>query len=129
MAAGGDDLAAAIVMDRRKLDLPVRAVEPLHPSQPELKVVPARLKQIVQLVVVEVHAAGRDLVQQRLPQVRARLVDQRDQCLLAFAELVAQARGELEAAGASADDDDSVQPGRSGISHGSIVDTGVLSLN
>ena len=108
-------------MDRREVDLLARAIEPLHAPEPELEVMPARLEQIVQLVVVEVHAAGRDLVQQRLPQVRARLVDQRDQRLLALAELVAQARGELEPAGASADDDDPVQPGRSGISHWSVL--------
>ncbi len=56
-----------------------------------------------------VHAAGRDLVQQRLPDVRARTVDQGDLGLALFAELVAELRRKLESTGAAADDDDLVQ--------------------
>ena len=72
---------------------------------------PARLKQVIQLVVVQVHAAGGHLVQQRLPQVRAGLVHQRDQRLLAAAQRVSQARGELQTARAAAHDDHPVQTG------------------
>ena len=87
----------------------LRPIQAVHAPETELEVMPARLIQIVQLVVVQVHAAGRDLMQQRLPQMRARLVHQRDQRLAPLAQLVAQAGGELEAAGAAADDDDAVK--------------------
>ncbi len=98
-------------MDRREPDLLARPIEPLHAPEPELEMMPARLEQIVQFVVVEVHAAGRDLVQQRLPQVRAALIDKRDQRLSVLAQRVPQPGGEFEPARAAADDDDAVQPG------------------
>ncbi len=37
-----------------------------------------RLRHVVELVLVHVHAAGRDLVQQWLPQMPAAAVHQRD---------------------------------------------------
>ena len=45
-------------------------------------------------------------MQQRLPDVRARALDERDPRLLLAAELVAEARRQLQTAGAAADDDD-----------------------
>ena len=50
---------------------------PARAPEREGEVVPARLREVVELVVVHVHAAGCDLVQQRLPQVRAAAVDER----------------------------------------------------
>jgi len=54
----------------------------------------------------EVHASGSNLVQQRLPQVCAAPVDQLDLRRAAFAILVAESGGQLQAACASADDED-----------------------
>ncbi len=67
---------------------------------------PVALRLIGKLVASGIHAAGRDFVQQRLPDVRARPIDERDLCLAASAELVAELRREFETAGAAADDDD-----------------------
>ena len=67
--------------------------------------VPVRLRQIIELVHAQVHAAGGDLVQQRLPQMRAVLVDQLDLHLLAPAELIAEPGRKLQPARPSADDD------------------------
>ena len=88
------------------------AVEADQLADAVAEMVPVGLGQIVQRVVVEVHAAGGDLVQQRLPQMGARLVDQRDLGLAALAQLVAEAGHQLEPAGAAADDDDPRQGGR-----------------
>ena len=67
------------------------------------------LGQIAHLVVADVHAAGGDLVELGFPDVRAAAVDQGDVGLATAAQGVAQAGGELEAAGSSADDDYLVQ--------------------
>jgi hypothetical protein len=91
------------------MDLFVCAVEPIHAAEPEAERVPARLIEIVELVIVQVHAAGGDLMQQRFPQMRAGFVHERDQRPPGFAQGVAESRGQLEAAGASADYDDPVR--------------------
>ena len=70
------------------------------------------LGEVVELVAVGVHAAGGNLVQQRLPHVRARALDERDLGLVLAAELVAELGDELEPAGAAADDEDAVQARR-----------------
>ena len=82
------------------------AVEAVHASQLEAEVMPARLREVIQIVLVEVHAAGGDLVQQRFPQMSARTVDERDLRAALASELVAQTRRELEATGAATDDYD-----------------------
>lgn len=112
-----DDDLALVVEHRRELDVLLLAIDAGKCAEPIVEMVPARLRQIFELVVVEVHAAGRDLVQQRLPEVGARAVDERDLGALLLAEGVAEARGELKAAGASADDDDAVH-GRGCGGHG-----------
>ena len=58
----------AILLDHRPdQHLAPGAVEPDHLSGAIAKVMPVRLRQIVELMMAEIHAAGRDLVQQRLP--------------------------------------------------------------
>ena len=52
------------------------ALDPLQRAQDEGEVVPARLCEVVELVRVDVHAARRDLVQQRLPEVGAAAIDE-----------------------------------------------------
>ena len=85
------------------------AVEADQLAEPEAEMVPVRLREVVELVLVEIHAARGDLVQQRLPQVGARAVDERHLAPAAAAERVAEPRRELQAAGAAADDDDAVE--------------------
>ena len=87
-------------------------VETAHLADAVAEAVPVRLGEIVDLVHALVHAAGRDLVQQRLPQMRARLVDERDVGLAAATELVAEPRRQLQAAGPAADHHDAVQAAR-----------------
>ena len=104
-------VAGLLVQQRREQDRLVRAIETFHAAELEIEVVPARLGEVVELVVVLVHAAGGHLVQQRLPQVRARAVDERDARPPLRAEPVAEAGGELESARAAADDHDAVPRG------------------
>ena len=70
---------------------------------------PVGLSQIVERVVVDIHAAGRHLVQQRLPEMGARALDQRDIGPFALAQLVTQSGRQFQAGGTPADDDDVVQ--------------------
>ncbi len=106
------DLGALVVAHRGDLHLALRAVEALERAEREGEAVPARLREVVELVGVHVHAARGDLVQQRLPEVRARAVDEGHVGAALAAEAVAQARGELQAAGAAAHHDDAVRRAR-----------------
>ena len=92
-----------------ELHHPARAVEPDHLAVAEPEAVPVGLGEIVELVPRHVHAAGGNFVQQRLPQMGARLVDERDLGAVAAPELIAEASDELEPAGAAADHDDTVE--------------------
>ncbi len=60
-------------------------------------------------MMIEVHAAGGEFVQQRLPQMRARAVHQRDARAAFAAEPVAEPRGKFETTRAAADNDDLVE--------------------
>lgn len=65
-----------------------------------------RLGEVVDVVFVRVEGAGRDLVQQRFPQMTEVGVHK---CYLragAFAEFIAETRGELDPAGDTADNHD-----------------------
>ena len=75
--AARQHLLALRTEHRVERDLAARAVEPADRALPEPEVMPVRDREIVEVVRVGVHAAGRDLVQQRLPDVRLVAVDQR----------------------------------------------------
>jgi len=70
-----------------------------------------RLGQIVELVLVHVHAAGRNLVQQRLPEMAAGAIHQSNSrsTLAAATERVAEPRCQLQPGSAATDHDDLVQ--------------------
>jgi len=85
------------------------AVEADHLAVVEAETVPVRLGQVVELVLVPVHAAGRDLVQQRLPEMPAGAVHQRDGGPAAAAERDPERRRQLQAGGAASHHHDLVQ--------------------
>gem|GEM_PF-237435 len=109
--AGGRHLPTLVIEKGRDLDQPLRAVDASQLADTVAEPVPVRLRQIIELVQAEVHAAGGDFVQQRLPQVGARLIDERDRRLPSPAELVAEPRCKLQSARTAADYDDLVQAG------------------
>ena len=107
--------AVAILVDeRRDLDLVRLPVEARHLADQVAERVPVRVRQVVGLEDVEVHASCSDLVQVRLPEMRARPLDQRDLRPATTSQRVAEAGRELEAACASADDHDPMQGERGG---------------
>ena len=55
---------------------------------------PVRERQIVDVVHVDVHAPRRDLVQQRLPNMRLEMIDERDFGTTLAAQLVAESARE-----------------------------------
>ena len=107
--AGRRDLFALFVEIGGDMNEALTAVEPTHLADAEMEAMPVCLRQVADLVLAEVYAAGGDLVQLGFPDVGARAVDQRDVGLAAPPQCVAEARGEFEATGAAADDDDSMQ--------------------
>ena len=103
------DLPPVLVLHRAELKLFGGAVQADHLAVAVGEMVPVRLRQIVQLVLRPPQAAGGDRVQQRLPQMRAGLLDQRDLRLAALAERVAELGHQFQPAGAASGDDDVVQ--------------------
>ena len=77
--------------------------------------VPVGDGEVVEVVRVGIHAPRCHFMQQRLPQMRRVLVDERDIGALAAAETLAQERGQRQAAGAAADDDDTMRSAMWGI--------------
>src|SRR5690349_17621798 len=110
-AAHRQDLPALVVLHRGHDDVARGAIEPLERAEHEGEAVPARLREVVELVRVDVHAARGHFVQERLPEVRAAAIDERHVGAALLAERVAQARGELEPAGAAAHHDDPLRHG------------------
>ena len=106
--AARQHLLAVRTEHRVERQLAPRAVEAADRALPEPEVMPVRDREIVEVVRVGVHAAGRDLVQQRLPDVRRVAVDQRHLHAPVAAVAVAQLGRERQTARASADDDDSM---------------------
>ena len=103
------DLAPLLVMGRAEPHHLRRPVETDHLAEVIAKMVPMRLGEIVELVLGRVHAAGRHRMQQRLPQMRAAALDQRDIGQSAFAQPVAKTGDKLETRRSAANDDDPVQ--------------------
>ena len=103
------DTIAVLVGEGCDVNLPALPVEARHLADPVAEAMPVRLREVVRVVHRDVHAAGGDLVQMRLPEMRTRTLDQRDVGAPTSAERVAELRRELESAGTAADDDDAVQ--------------------
>ena len=104
-------LAALLVDARREPNLSAGSIEPNHFPDAVPEVVPVRLRQEIQLVHALIQASRRELVQQRLPQMRAGLVDKRDVRQLVPAELVTKRGSEFEAGGTATDDDNVMKIG------------------
>ena len=108
-AAGGADFKAAIIQNRRQLNLLFRAIQARHLAEQVAKVVPVGLRQIFQFVFHQAAGSCGDLVQQRLPHVGRAFVDERNFSEFSLAQGVADFGGEFKATGAAADDDDAVR--------------------
>ena len=68
-----------------------------------------RLRQKIDFVHAKIHAAGRDFVQQWLPQMSTRLVDQRDIRPLPASQRIAKPRDKFQPAGTAADNNDAME--------------------
>ena len=106
-----DQQPAIVIVCRCDTHHAAFAVQTGHAAQAETEMMPPRLRQIIEHVLIHIHAAGGDLVQQRFPQMRTRTVDQRHLSLPAAADAVTQTRCEFKPAGAAADDNDVVRAG------------------
>ena len=85
-----------------------RAVESFKATERKAEVVPPRLGKIVELMRVNIHAAGSDFMQQRLPEMGTIAVDQGDRGQTAPAKRIAQPGGQFQATCASTDNDDTM---------------------
>ena len=105
-AGSRNDLAPVLVLEGRQRDRLGGAIEADHLAVAIAKMAPVSLREIVQLVLRALQAAGRDGMKQRLPDMGPAAVDQSDSGAARLAETFAQPGREFEPAGASADDDD-----------------------
>ena len=103
------DLVALVVVCGRQTDLALGSIQPDHLAITVAEMMPVGLRQIVERVVIDVHAPGGHFVQQRLPQMSARTLDQRDVGSFALAQLVTQPGRQFQAGGTPADNHDVVQ--------------------
>jgi hypothetical protein len=90
-----------------------RPVDALQCTVAESEVVPARLREVVELVRVDIHASRGDLVQERLPDVGLVLVHESDGGAPSAPKAVPCPGRELEPSGPASDDNDAM-----GIGHG-----------
>ncbi len=102
-----------VIQQRREDQRFACAVESFHPAQLKLEMMPARLGKIIQFVVVLIHAASGDPMQQRFPQMSTRAVNQGDAHATLATEPVTKPGGEFKSARAATDDDEAMFPGAS----------------
>ena len=99
------DNLAAVLDDRGDDDLAAGAVDRLERPVEEAVIPALGVTAVADLVEVGVERPGRDLVEERLPDVRLLPVDQ-DDVIVDLAERAAELRHQLESPRAAADDDD-----------------------
>src|SRR5215475_500959 len=104
-----DHLASLVVQVRGEVNLALVAVEPDQFPDTIVEVVPMGLSPEFRFLHLKFHASRRDVMQQRLPEVGARLVDQRHMSNATPTERVAKACNELKASGTAANDDDAMR--------------------
>jgi hypothetical protein len=71
---------------------------------------PARLGNVLELVRIGIHTPRRHFMQQRLPQVSGRAVDQNNLSLALLAELITQTSYQLKTTSATAHHNDTMRP-------------------
>jgi hypothetical protein len=100
------DLDTGLVMHGPDQYLLCASVESDHLAVSITEAVPVRLREVVELMHVEIDGSGCEFVQVRFPKVRATALDQDDLGAAFATELVAESGDELQAACATADDHD-----------------------
>lgn len=103
------------------MDFARDAVDAGHLADAKAKAMPVGMREVADLVVAKVHAAGGDLMQLGLPDVAVLALDEGDLGLATTAERVAQAGGELESARTTTDDDDAVRGAGGALIHPFII--------
>jgi hypothetical protein len=83
------------------MDLFFDAIEARHVAAAVPEAMPVRLREVIHFVFAGIEAARRNRVQQRLPEMGTRAVDQRNRRQRATAKTIAEPGGELEGRGAS----------------------------
>src|SRR5712692_11088550 len=101
--------ATVVIGSGLDVDLALVAIEAAHSAEAKTVVMRARVGEIFNRVHIDVQCARGDLVQMGLPDMRAGLVQERNGSLLPLAQRVPEAGGELQTAGAAADDQDPMQ--------------------
>ncbi len=110
-----DDLNAILVNRWRQKDLFILAIQAMHAPEPEPEIVPARLREVIRFMVVQIHTAGSNPVQQRFPQMSTRTVDQSDIGKTFARQRISQTGDQFEPACAAADNNNAMRAGVAGV--------------
>src|SRR5207248_11707626 len=100
------DLLSLVVDMGSKMNGARPPIEPDQLADAIAEMVPMRLRQVVDLVHAEIHAAGSDLIQERLPQMGAAFVHEGHIGPFVTTQLVAEPGHERQPGRAAAADDD-----------------------
>ena len=90
------NLLTIVVKRRRKMNFAIFPVNAYHFPEAKSEVVPVSVHKIVYLMLSYVHAARGNFMKQRLPQMRAGTLDQRNRCLASSSKAVAEAGRQFE---------------------------------
>jgi hypothetical protein len=113
-----NDRLAVLVEARRDIDLPHRAVEADHRSNPIAVKALAGVSDQFEGVLFTIQRPGCDFVQQRFPNVNTRMIEQRDRCFVAATQRGAKKRRQTKSGRAAADNENAMQrrvAGRDGL--------------
>lgn len=106
--AGGKQFISLVVEAGGHRNALARPINVAQFSLVKFEVVPSGLRDVIELMRVRVHAAGRDLVQERLPDVGWIAVHKEYFGLAPLAEPVAQPSGQAQPAGAASHHDNAM---------------------
>jgi hypothetical protein len=84
----GQDGMAIVIQNRADDKLAVDTIQVKHLPLLKFKMMPARLGNVLELVRIGIHTARCHFMQQRLPQVSGRAIDQNNLSLALLAELI-----------------------------------------
>jgi hypothetical protein len=108
----GQDGMAIIIQYRANHELTVDTIQVKHFPLLKFKMMPACLGNVLELVRMGVHTPCCYFMQQRLPQVGSRAINQNNLSLTLLAKLITKTSDQLKTTGAPTHHDDAMRPSR-----------------
>jgi hypothetical protein len=101
---------AIIIQYRANHELAVDTIQIKHLPLLKFEMMPASLGDVLELMRMGIHTPCCDFMQQRLPQVGSRAINQNNLSLALLAKLIAQTSDQLKTTGTPTHHDDAMRP-------------------